>query len=66
MAYSLPYTDGDPRLPVTTKCPEEKKPTEHEFIVIAPVNEDEDPMELMSKARRLAVCTECGNLRLVK
>lgn len=66
MPYQLPYTDGDPRLPVTTKCPECKKPTDQEFIVIAPVNDEDGSMAIIQKARRLVVCTECGNLRLVK
>ena len=66
MAYSLPYTDGEQRLPVTTKCPECKVPTEQEFIVVNPVNEEEPPLTLLQKARRLAICTVCGNLRLVK
>lgn len=67
MAYSLPYTDGEPRLPVSTKCPSCKKVTDQEFIVMAPVVDGEiDPNVVIAKSKRLAVCTECGDLRLSK
>lgn len=51
---------------VSTKCPTEKKPTEHEYVLITPAQDDEvDPMELLKLTKRLVLCTECGTLRLI-
>lgn len=57
----------DPSLGSTsTKCTEEKVPTEHLYVKVEPqpIDEAPDPMELLSKTKRLMICTSCGNLRL--
>lgn len=56
----------DPSLGSTsTKCTEEKVPTEHLFVKVEPWPTDPaDPLEILKKTKRLMLCTSCGNLRL--
>lgn len=57
----------DPSLGSTsTKCTEEKVPTEHLYVKIEPQADpgSVDPFELLQKTKRLMICTSCGNLRL--
>lgn len=56
----------DPSLGSTsTKCTEEKVPTEHLYVKIEPDSiYPEDPMVILAKTKRLMICTSCGNLRL--
>lgn len=62
----------DPSLGSTsTKCTEEKVPTEHLYVKIEPLDLEgqafpspEQAMELLAKTKRLMICTSCGNLRL--
>lgn len=52
--------------PATTKCSVCKRSTETEFITVMPNNfaADSNPMDRLKLAKRLSICTQCGNLRL--
>ena len=63
--YHMPYLDGEPRESYSTKCTVEKEMTEHVFIRVQPENPEADPMEILTLAKRLVLCTNCGNLRLI-
>jgi hypothetical protein len=61
--YRLPLEEVES---FSTKCPNEKKVTEHEYTKVMPVaDHDEDPMTLLKLTKRLVLCTECGTLRLI-
>lgn len=51
----------------STKCPAEKEVQPHEYVKITPVVEEQvfDAMETLKLTKRLTLCTNCGNLRLI-
>jgi hypothetical protein len=61
-----PMLMEDPDLGSTsTRCTEEKVPTEHLYIKVQPQFDGAvDPMDLLKITKRLMICTSCGNLRL--
>lgn len=80
--FHIPYSDNEERRPHSTKCnvctekdhelnkgkePKGVVVTEHEFIVLTPVEDEPttDPMELLKLAKRLVICTQCGTFRLI-
>lgn len=63
--WNLPYLDGEERVSVSTKCPNEKKVTEQVAIRVIPVGDDPDPMASLGLAKRLVICQSCGNMRLI-
>lgn len=66
MSFQLPFTDEEPRDLVSTKCPTCKIPTEQEYHKVAPIaTEPMDPIEHMKLIKRLVICTQCGNMRLI-
>ena len=63
--YQLPL-DGVESF--STKCSVEKALTPHEYIKVQPEYigaEVFDPMNLLKLTKRLVLCTNCGNLRLI-
>ena len=66
--YQIPYLDGEPRETFMTKCSncsEGKELKEHQFIVVTPESPDADPMEILTLAKRLIICINCGTMKLV-
>lgn len=51
-----------------TKCGQCKTVTSHQWLMIKVADRDNtmDLLELAGLARRLILCTNCGNLRLIK
>jgi hypothetical protein len=65
--YQLPYTQNEERTSVSTKCNTCKEITPQEFIKITPFSDDPDikALTLLELTKRLVICTQCGNLRLI-
>lgn len=65
--YDWPDFSNMPGNDAKAACPKEKKVTLQYDIVIAPVDIEgsADVVETMKLARRVVLCTSCGNLRLI-
>ncbi len=68
--YDINVNEGDATFSKAA-CPKEKKITHQIDIMVQVVPSGSDqgasvnPLELMAMARRLVLCTSCGNLRLI-
>jgi hypothetical protein len=53
---------------VMVKCSQCKAATPHQWlkVMVLPVDMEVDALELISKAKRLTVCTQCANMSLTK
>lgn len=64
--FRIPPLDHVEEGSVSTKCPTCKVPTEQYFKVITPFNtEDTDPLSALKLSKRLVICSQCGNMRLI-
>lgn len=65
--YQLPSLT-EPAESSSVKCAKCEGVTEHQYIKIQPeptnLNETIDVMEFLKLAKRLLLCTKCGNMRL--
>lgn len=65
--YDMPILKDLPVDIAKAACSKEKKITHQLDILIAPrdITGDQDVVETMRLARRVVLCTSCGNLRLI-
>ena len=63
--YPAPSLDSLNWQDAKVKCPKCKTVTNALFVKVEPAKEQAEFMEVVERARRLELCTKCGNLRLI-